>query len=207
MKLALGRTLSILFFSAPLAFVACGGDDDEGPLKTGGTHAGGNASGGAGGAADDGAMECKVVGELCHEADTGSGPGHDCHELGHENDPAACAAGFAKCIDLCVPSEGAGGAANERDPKCAALGELCHAVDDKDGPLHDCHELGHDGDAAKCAAGFDACATKCLAARELLDEHPSGGAAGAGGATTTAGGAAGAAGAPAAGGAGAGGSP
>lgn len=205
MKHAFGRALTLIFFAAPLAFVACGGDDDSSPVNSGGMHAGGS---GAGGAAD-GAIECQVVGELCHEADTGSGPGHDCHELGHEGDAAACSAGFAKCIEVCVPEAGAGGAGNGPDPKCAALGELCHEVDDKNGPLHDCHELGHDGDAAACAAGFDACATKCLAARALLEEPTGGGgAAGAGGAAEqpTAG-AAGASGAATGGAGGAGGSP
>ncbi|HYP87491.1 MAG TPA: hypothetical protein VEQ59_05045, partial [Polyangiaceae bacterium] len=51
-------------------------------------------------------------------------------------------------------------------------GELCHAVDDHDGPLHACHELGHENDAEQCAAAFDDCSAQCLAAREALEEAP-----------------------------------
>lgn len=122
-----------------------------------------------------GEAQCRVLGELCHEADTGSGPAHECHELGHVNDAAACVEGFSGCVETCV--EGSAG----EEPLCAALGELCHAVDDETGPLHECHELGHVNDAAVCAAEFDRCAELCLAAREELEHgHGAGGAGGAG---------------------------
>jgi hypothetical protein len=172
--------LGLVLLTSCFAFAACGDDDDGGGGTAGKSNAGGSSShaGGAGGAAEsDGAVKCEVIGELCHEADTGSGPAHECHEVGHVGNAAACEAEFASCIGTCVADEGAGGAGSEQDPVCAALGELCHPVDDVSGPLHDCHELGHEGRAAACAAGFADCATACLAARELLEA----GTAGAGG--------------------------
>jgi hypothetical protein len=191
MKSFLRLTLGLSAASFALAFAGC--SDDE-PVVAGSGAAAGHGgqahSGAASGGASDEGPTCEVIGELCHEADTGSGPGHDCHELGHEGHAAACVAGFDDCIALCVPAEeggGGGGAAGSGpapDPHCAALGELCHPVDDTEGPLHECHEIGHVGNAANCAAEFDNCATLCLVAREEQEAGPEGtsGAAGAGGA-------------------------
>ncbi|HEX2871915.1 MAG TPA: hypothetical protein VHP33_11675 [Polyangiaceae bacterium] len=201
MKSSLRVGLGLIAVSSLFAFVACGDDDDsptpaahagsggEGAAAHGGEGAAVHGGEGHGGAASL-ALECKVLGTLCHEADTGSGTGHDCHEVGHEGHVDECAEQFDSCIAFCTAEEGAGGAGGApveaKDAHCAALGELCHAVDDENGPLHECHELGHVGNAAKCAAGFDECATLCLAAREALPHTPAGGAggtAGAGGAS------------------------
>jgi hypothetical protein len=190
MKSAVGLSLGLLAVVSLFAFAGCGDDDDTSAGGSGGTtsHGGAVHGGASTGGAEDGAVECQVIGELCHEADTGSGPGHDCHEVGHEADGVACLKEFSSCIATCVPDEsGAGGAGSDMDPRCAALGELCHPVDDQTGPLHDCHEVGHEGDGDKCAAAFDDCAMRCLAARELLEAGE--GTGGAGGAGTTAGGA------------------
>lgn len=197
MKSSVRVCLGLVAASAALAFAGCGDDDDANPGAGGiATHAGAPGHGGAvghGGAAGhggelhgDGALTCKVIGELCHEADTGSGPGHDCHELGHVGNADACAEAFDGCITLCTGDDtgggGAGGGGSAPDAYCAALGELCHAADDTDGPLHECHEVGHVGNAANCAAEFDHCATLCLAAREELEAGVGGaGSGGAGG--------------------------
>jgi len=178
---SLGRAcFGLLVVSATFVFVACGDDDDSAPGGTAGTagkggHAGDTSgNGGAGNdAGPDLANECRVLGTLCHEADTGSGDAHECHELGHEGDGEACGKGFADCIGTCV--EGSA----DKEPLCAALGELCHEVDDQDGPLHECHELGHVNDKDTCAKEFDHCATICLDARKQL-EAGEGGAGGAG---------------------------
>lgn len=210
MKSSLRIGLVLIATGTALAFAGC--SDDEPALSgTGGTagHAGAAHAGNAAGGATDGAVTCEVIGELCHEADTGSGFGHDCHELGHEGHAEACAAGFDDCVAICVEDDAgaagasAGGSGAAPDAHCAALGELCHPVDDTDGPLHECHEVGHIGNPQNCATEFDRCATLCLAAREELEagEGADGGAAGAGGVTS--GGVDGAGGAPgAAGGAG-----
>lgn len=182
--------------SSMLAFVGCDDDDTSNPgaggsAEQGGAaavhagapgHGGADGHGGAGGHGavghGDGAVICKVIGQLCHAADTGSGAAHDCHELGHVGNAEACVDAFDGCITLCTADDagggGAGGGGAVPDAYCAALGELCHAVDDSDGPLHDCHEVGHVGNAAACAAEFDACATLCLAAREQLVEGAGG---------------------------------
>jgi hypothetical protein len=183
MKPSVRVCLGLIAASAALAFAGCGDDDAASPGAGGAAAQGGEAH--AGGAAA-GALTCEVIGELCHEADTGSGPAHDCHETGHVGHVDACAQAFDGCVALCVSDDdgaggaaaGVGGAGPAPDGHCAALGELCHPVDDSNGPLHDCHELGHIGNAAQCAASFDDCAQRCLAAREEL-EAGTGGAAGA----------------------------
>lgn len=102
-------------------------------------------------------LQCEVMGSLCHDAETAEGQA--CHERGHDGPPDQCVADFAGCIDLCLGDD-------DGDPFCRALGSLCHGVDDGDGPLHACHELGHEDDPAACRRGFDECATRCLAADE-----------------------------------------
>jgi hypothetical protein len=206
MKSTLRVGLSLIAISSLFAFVACGGDDDddttpaahagsggEGASAHGGegatTHGGADGHGGAAALA----LECKVLGTLCHEADDGSGTGmgHECHEVGHEGHADACAEEFGSCIAFCTAQDdGSGGApAETKDAHCAALGELCHVVDDKTGPLHECHEVGHLNNAANCLAAFDECATLCLAAREALPPHTEGGAGGASAGGASAGGA------------------
>lgn len=104
------------------------------------------------------ALQCDVMGTLCH--DTESAEGQACHALGHDADPSTCAAEFPGCIDTCL----GGGSGDHGDPFCRALGRLCHDVDDDGGPLSACHELGHDADPTTCRRRFDHCAELCLAA-------------------------------------------
>lgn len=141
---------------------------------------------------------CEVLGELCHAADTGSGSASDCHDVGHVGDAEECTAQFASCVASCTETEvgggGAGGASGV-DAKCAALGSLCHAAGEIDPKAQDCHELGHEGNAAACADEFDACATLCLAVLDQVEEG-AGGAATGGAAAGGAGGTGGAGGAP-----------
>lgn len=106
-------------------------------------------------AADD---PCAGLGSGCHVVDPGSGPLHECHELGHGGDAPACSAGRASCVDAC-------GAA-----LCTTLGSLCHEVDPGSGPLHECHELGHGGDAATCFERGRECFDLCTAARAAASE-------------------------------------
>jgi uncharacterized repeat protein (TIGR04052 family) len=100
------------------------------------------------------AEECSLLARACHVVSPGSGELHDCHELGHAGDEAACSEGAAACAQAC-------GAA-----LCEALGPLCHEVDPGSGPLHECHELGHAGDAAQCFERGRECFDLCSAAHE-----------------------------------------
>lgn len=59
----------------------------------------------------DGAFLCVDLGPLCHDVDPGSGPLHDCHEGGHNPQPAWCAANAQRCIDLCNAARADAGAA------------------------------------------------------------------------------------------------
>ena len=181
-KVRLGLGLAVA--GCMFVFAGCGDDDDSSnPGSSGSAGQGGDAHGHGG--ARGGAileLECKVLGRLCHEADTGTGTAHECHEIGHEGHVDACADAFDGCIEFCTGADGSAGAGPAQDTHCAALGELCDAVDDLDGPLHTCRELGRANDAAKCAERFDDCATQCFVARDLLESgHGMGGAAGGGG--------------------------
>lgn len=98
------------------------------------------------------ALQCEVVGSLCH--DSASDAGQACHDLGHDGQPAACVDGFAACLDVCL-DHGAG-----EDPFCRAIGSVCHDSESDAGQA--CHDLGHDGDADACRREFDACARLCL---------------------------------------------
>ncbi len=44
---------------------------------------------------------------------------------------------------------------------CEGLGSTCHPVDPGDGPLHECHEVGHSGDQAQCAEQRAECIQGC----------------------------------------------
>jgi len=78
--------------------------------------------------------------------------------------------------------------------ECAALGRICHAVDDVDGPLHECHELGHANDLAVCLESFASCIAACRAATPAGEGGAGGG--GSGGAPAEAGAGGGAAASP-----------
>ena len=45
--------------------------------------------------------DCAVISEACHHADEGEGEAHDCHELAHDNETAACTDQKDACITAC----------------------------------------------------------------------------------------------------------
>jgi uncharacterized repeat protein (TIGR04052 family) len=92
---------------------------------------------------------CDGLGGGCHAVDGGGGAAHECHQLGHAGDVAACAARRAECIDVCGSAQ------------CTALASLCHEVDPGSGPLHECHQLGHAGDAGACFERGAECQELC----------------------------------------------
>jgi hypothetical protein len=46
-------------------------------------------------------MSCANIANACHDVDPGTGPQHDCHELGHTGELTECQAREAECIALC----------------------------------------------------------------------------------------------------------
>lgn len=76
---------------------------------------------------DAGAQDpCQGLGELCHEVDPGSGPLHDCHEGGHDGNPAWCAANAARCRMLCLAAADAGVASDGGHRHADAAGDAHH---------------------------------------------------------------------------------
>ncbi|GAB4206425.1 MAG: hypothetical protein OHK0013_23080 [Sandaracinaceae bacterium] len=45
---------------------------------------------------------CRDISAACHDVDPGSGPLHDCHELGHDEVESACASERDRCVALCM---------------------------------------------------------------------------------------------------------
>jgi hypothetical protein len=45
---------------------------------------------------------CVRLGNICHKVDPGSGPIHDCHNIGHDGVIKLCEANYARCMPLCT---------------------------------------------------------------------------------------------------------
>lgn len=103
---------------------------------------------------------CAGLGTTCHLVDPGTGPLHECHEVGHSGDALACEQARGACVQGCG------------EQLCETLGSLCHAVSSGSGPLHECHELGHAGDAVACFERGRECFELCTAAQAALDPVP-----------------------------------
>lgn len=131
---------------------AAGGAAGDGGTAAGGGARGGASPGGSTGTPDAATDECALLEAACAIVDRGSGPEHDCREIGTAGDPAACRAELPGCEAAC----------GER--LCTRLGGLCHKVDTGSGPAHQCHTLGHAGVAASCFARGAECNAQCIAA-------------------------------------------
>ena len=57
----------------------------------------------------------------------------------------------------------------EARPSCEQIIARCHDVDPGSGPIHDCHEGGHDANPAWCAANAERCYQLCTAAHANVD--------------------------------------
>jgi hypothetical protein len=47
---------------------------------------------------------------------------------------------------------------------CEELGSICHDEDDGDGPIAECHDVGHQAIPEQCLARYDECKQLCTAA-------------------------------------------
>jgi hypothetical protein len=80
--------------------------------------------------------------------------------------------GLAVLGAICLLSIVACGSDDEEEPgqhqqpaECEPISDACHEVDTGEaGPIHDCHETGHDGTAAECTAVAASCISLCEAA-------------------------------------------
>jgi hypothetical protein len=59
---------------------------------------------GGGGDHDPESPSCAEIMDVCHAADEGSGPAHDCHDVAHDDVEADCAAQKDACLAICTPS-------------------------------------------------------------------------------------------------------
>lgn len=56
---------------------------------------------------DGGVSEvCRAISSACHAVDPGSGPIHECHDVGHAGDDATCREREAECLALCAAVDG-----------------------------------------------------------------------------------------------------
>ncbi|MDQ3032437.1 MAG: hypothetical protein M3Y87_08485 [Myxococcota bacterium] len=81
---------------------------------------------------------CETISHTCHAFDTGSGPAHECHELGHASDVGACEAALAGCLMTCSGDAGA----HHHDEDGGASGD-----DDAGSHSHDADAGSHSHDA------------------------------------------------------------
>lgn len=117
-----------------------------------------------------GLAACTLIGERCH--DSTSQAGMDCHRYGHAENPTVCLARQAECLAACpvitdagsvdagaTDASGADVGAADAVTLCQRLGSLCHASTSTVGEA--CHLLGHENDAAMCAAREAECIAEC----------------------------------------------
>ena len=65
---------------------------------------------------DEAGLEmCCTIGAVCHAPGQQEDDIDECHDIGHENDPAQCRANYDRCMDLCMPA-GQGGHGGEPVP-------------------------------------------------------------------------------------------
>ena len=97
---------------------------------------------------------CRALGSYCHDADTGSGRGKECHEIGHAGDEDDCRAQFESCIGFCseAPEHGGeGGAGGAHGHVGGEGGAHDHAAGGHAGAED--HEAGGHAGAHEQAAG------------------------------------------------------
>jgi hypothetical protein len=86
-----------------------------------------------------------------------------------------CIGAGGACIRGAEGSDAPVETSGESAVDCSTIANACHDVEHGDGPSHACHELGHAGDEAACAAGGAECIELCSAAHEPgTDDEESG---------------------------------
>lgn len=173
---------AVRWMSVAMLLAGCG--DDPAPATDAGTDVSSDLGAVDAGGTDTGVpIPCDFLGGYCHDVDPGSGPIHECHEGGHEANPTWCSANLARCYDLCTAARndasvstdatahtdataGDGGTtpAQAAAVACSLVGSYCHSADPGSGPIHECHEEAHDGDATWCSANAGRCYNLCRAA-------------------------------------------
>ncbi len=128
---------------------------------------------------DAGAAElrCAEMASVCHAFDFGGGDlASHCHQVGHIGQGEACTPElYEQCMAACQVDSGAPDTSSDAgaspdaassdagEDQCHRIGHLCHDLDTGPdaGLAHECHEVGHAGDAVQCAAIYDDCVALC----------------------------------------------
>ena len=83
-----GKVISLFAAVACLGLAACS-DEDEEEEQQEEEH-------------DPTSASCVEIMDVCHAADEGTGPAHDCHDVAHADVEADCAAQKDACITACA---------------------------------------------------------------------------------------------------------
>jgi hypothetical protein len=83
--------VSTIVAMSSAGMIACSDDDEEEEHEHG--H-------------DPESPSCAEIMDVCHAADEGSGPAHDCHNIAHDDVEAACAEQKDSCITTCEDALG-----------------------------------------------------------------------------------------------------
>lgn len=70
--------------------------------------------------------------------------------------------GAACAISACSHDHDDGETHTSSYPSCSAILEACHPLDEGTGPIHDCHDLSHDGTEETCAPRKAECLAVCV---------------------------------------------
>jgi hypothetical protein len=69
--------------------------------------------------------------------------------------------GALSCGDDHDDDDGHGDEEHENLQKCCYIGEICHEGSEGNEAFSECHNIGHENDAATCGAEFERCKTLC----------------------------------------------
>lgn len=114
-------------------------------------------------ASDDAAVNpCPDIASACAGKDDVDGLGNLCLRVASKGSASACEAVAVECSNHCAADSGSTVDTGELTvEQCKDMGDTCHDFDTGIGLGNLCHEVGHTGNLAWCAAIYDDCVALC----------------------------------------------